>query len=141
MPPKIPQRPGPLVATIKKYKFFREGNKEAYENSYAKQAMAEIPDALAAFSFFLLSLPIFYTMWRRDVTTEYYSNRPHKCYYTVVRPDDYAVKRLVTKNPLQDEHELTIRSFQRQNGPADGEKYNFKVVPFKVEPSTETSSQ
>ncbi len=83
---------GPVKPLFQKWKWIRSADPTPYGNSWMKEAWAEIPEVvfICGFALATTATACTYIYWKHT-TTDYYSNKPYKMYYTVMRPDDSRV--------------------------------------------------
>jgi hypothetical protein len=85
---------GPVKPLFEKFKFMRPSSPEKYGGSYLKNAWAEVPELLFGAPYFIGGIGLMCYLWYKNSNGDYFTNRPYKPYYTIMRPDDPRVDRI-----------------------------------------------
>ena len=84
---------GPVQPLVEKFRFIRRAKPEEYGGSMMKNAMDKVPHVVFICGPYMIATCVVIA-WQiyTDKMTDFYTNRPYKWIYTVMRPDDPRVK-------------------------------------------------
>lgn len=86
---------GPVQPLVEKFRFIRRAKPELYGGSMLKNAMDKLPHIVfICVPYFIATITAVAWQFYIDKNTDYYSNRPYKLIYTVIRPDDPRIKEI-----------------------------------------------